>query len=60
VNLGFLTDQIADIEKAAALGFDAVELLVSAFGDPREDDLDCRVVEHGGCPARRGFWVAVR
>ena len=32
MQLGFLTDSLADIEKAARLGFDAVELNTSAFG----------------------------
>jgi sugar phosphate isomerase/epimerase len=34
MHLGFLTKTIADIEKAAQLGFDALELHVSALGNP--------------------------
>jgi sugar phosphate isomerase/epimerase len=33
VKLGFLTGDVADIEKAAALGFTGIELNVGAFGD---------------------------
>ncbi len=40
MQFGFLTDQIADIEKAARLGFDAVELNVAAFGVAGTGDLD--------------------
>jgi sugar phosphate isomerase/epimerase len=40
MKLGFLTASIADIEKAARLGFDAVELNASAFGKAGQGDLD--------------------
>ncbi len=39
MKLGFLTRTIADIEKAARFGFDAVELQANAFGDPRSRSL---------------------
>lgn len=44
MNLGYLTFELAGIEKAAALGFDAVELYVGALGDPKVGDLDADLV----------------
>ena len=40
MKLGFLTRNISDIEKAARLGFDGVELHVNAFGNPAAGALD--------------------
>ncbi len=40
MKLGFLTGNIADIEKAARLGFDAVELQATAFGSPTAGTLE--------------------
>ena len=40
MKLGFLTGNIADIEKAARLGFEAVELNASAFGRAGDGALD--------------------
>jgi sugar phosphate isomerase/epimerase len=40
MRLGFLSSEIADIEKAARLGFDGIELNASAFGDPSAGALD--------------------
>jgi sugar phosphate isomerase/epimerase len=40
VKLGFLTGNIADIEKASRLGFEAIELNSSAFGRAGEGALD--------------------
>ena len=40
MKLAFLTAKMADIEKAALLGFDGVELDVRAFGNPQEGALD--------------------
>ena len=40
MKLGFLTGSYQDIEKAANLGFKAIELHVGAFGNPEEADLD--------------------
>lgn len=40
MKLSFLTSNIADLEKAAALGFDGIELNARAFGNPAEGELD--------------------
>lgn len=40
MQLSFLTGKLTDIEKAAQMGFDGVELSTSAFGDPATGDLD--------------------
>jgi sugar phosphate isomerase/epimerase len=40
MKLGFLTNKIADIEKAARLGFSGIELHVGAFGDAAAGELD--------------------
>jgi sugar phosphate isomerase/epimerase len=40
MQFGFLTDKVDDIEKAARLGFDAVELNVGAFGRAGEAALE--------------------
>lgn len=45
MKLGFLTSSINDIEKAARLGFDSVELNVRAVGDPAEGALDAGQIE---------------
>ncbi len=45
MKLGFLTAQIADIEKAARLGFDAVELNTSAFGKAAVGALDTEAID---------------
>ena len=45
MKLGFLTSSINDIEKAARLGFDSVELNVRAVGDPTEGALDAGQIE---------------
>jgi sugar phosphate isomerase/epimerase len=45
MQLGFLTQQIDDIAKAARLGFDAVELNVRSFGNPTEQALDAERVQ---------------
>jgi sugar phosphate isomerase/epimerase len=45
VRLGFLSFDCSDIEKAARLGFDGLELSVTAFGDPRIGELDKRLVQ---------------
>lgn len=44
MQLGFLTGDIADIARAAQLGFDAVELNVRAIGDPAVEALDRQTV----------------
>lgn len=44
MKLGFLTNESADIEKAACLGFDALELNVGAFGDLTHTELDKEAV----------------
>jgi sugar phosphate isomerase/epimerase len=45
MQFGFLTNNIADFEKAARLGFDAIELNVSAFGQAGNGDLDTRKID---------------
>ncbi|MEN9937609.1 MAG: Sugar phosphate isomerase/epimerase [Chloroflexota bacterium] len=45
MHLGFLTAAIADIEKAARLGFDAVELRTDAFGRADTGALDASAIE---------------
>ena len=45
MKLSFLTTQAADIEKAARLGFDGVELDATAFGDAFTGALDMRLVD---------------
>ncbi|HEX4206408.1 MAG TPA: sugar phosphate isomerase/epimerase family protein [Ktedonobacteraceae bacterium] len=46
MKLGFLTGNISDIEKAAQLGFDAVELSADAFGNAMQGELNTeRIVE---------------
>jgi sugar phosphate isomerase/epimerase len=40
MQLGFLTENIADIEKASRLGFDSIELNTSALGKAVEAPLD--------------------
>jgi len=40
VKLGFLTSTVSDIDKAARLGFDGIELATGAFGDPAAGPLD--------------------
>lgn len=40
MHFGFLSGDIADIAKAARLGFDGIELKTEAFGDPRTGPLD--------------------
>ena len=40
MKLSFLTDTIADLEKAAQLGFDGIELNARAFGNPAEEELE--------------------
>jgi sugar phosphate isomerase/epimerase len=45
MKLGFLTDDPRDVGKATRLGFDAIELSSSAFGDPRMGPLDQLEVE---------------
>lgn len=40
MKLGFLTSTISDIETAARLGFDGVEIAANAFGDPAAGPLD--------------------
>src|SRR5260370_30966918 len=45
MNLGFLTGNARDIEKAALLGFDGVELGASAFGTPGAGELDVASIE---------------
>ncbi len=40
MKLGFLSSQIADVEKAARLGFDSIELDAAAFGDAAAGALD--------------------
>lgn len=53
MKLGYLTSELAGIEKAAALGFDAVELDVGALGDPKASELDSSVVERARADAER-------
>jgi sugar phosphate isomerase/epimerase len=48
MKLGFLTRDMADIEKAARLGFDAVELYANAFGNPATDTLDTSKIAEAG------------
>lgn len=45
MKLGFLTSQIDDIEKAARLGFDAIELQTPAFGNVGERVLDLQEIK---------------
>jgi sugar phosphate isomerase/epimerase len=45
VKLGFLTGELAAIEKAARLGFSCVELECSALGDPRTGPLDRSLID---------------
>src|SRR5260370_11458356 len=45
MNLAFLTGSARDIEKAARLGFDGVELSAGAFGTPGTGDLDAASIE---------------
>jgi sugar phosphate isomerase/epimerase len=40
MKLSFLTSTIADLEKAARLGFDGIELQATAFGNPAREELD--------------------
>ncbi len=40
MKLSFLTRSIADLEKAAQLGFDGIELQATAFGNPAVEDLN--------------------
>jgi sugar phosphate isomerase/epimerase len=40
MKLSFLTENIADLEKAAQLGFDGIELNARAFGNPAEGELE--------------------
>ena len=52
MKLGFLTNKAADLEKAARLGFDAVELAAGAMGKAAEGPLDVSAArrlaaEHG-------------
>ena len=44
IKLGFLTREVADIEKAARLGFDAIELSAGAFGKPGDGPLEVEKV----------------
>lgn len=46
MKLSFLTDNIADIEKAAQLGFDGIELNARAFGNPAEGELGRESIVH--------------
>jgi sugar phosphate isomerase/epimerase len=46
MKLGFLTGELAAIEKAARLGFSCVELECSALGDPRTGPLDPSLIDH--------------
>lgn len=48
MNLGFLTRDVADIEKAARLGFDGIELRTEAFGDAAAAPLDTGGVAAAG------------
>jgi sugar phosphate isomerase/epimerase len=45
MKLGFLTPRVADIEKAARLGFEGVELAAGAFGDAAAGDLDTAMID---------------
>lgn len=45
MQLGFLTSSVEDVEKAARLGFDAVELNIRALGDPADGALEQARVE---------------
>ncbi|MDA0321297.1 MAG: sugar phosphate isomerase/epimerase [Verrucomicrobia bacterium] len=45
MKLGFLTGSYQDIEKAANLGFRAIELHVGAFGNPETEDLDSAKID---------------
>jgi sugar phosphate isomerase/epimerase len=45
MKLGFLTDELAAIGKAAQLGFSCVELECSALGDPRTGPLDASLID---------------
>lgn len=46
MKLSFLTNNIADLEKAARLGFDGIELQATAFGNPAIQELDKGAIEH--------------
>ena len=48
MKLGFLTASAADIEKAARLGFDGIELEAPAFGDAAAGALDMDEVDAAG------------
>jgi len=45
MKLAFLTQAVADIEKAARLGFGGIELYVNAFGDPLTGSLDTVLID---------------
>src|SRR5690349_15036557 len=45
MRLGFLTNNAADVEKAARLGFGAIELQANAFGDAAQAPLDADMIE---------------
>jgi sugar phosphate isomerase/epimerase len=45
MKLGFLTSQVDDIRKAAELGFPAVELEMSALGDPKVGEIPDAAIE---------------
>jgi sugar phosphate isomerase/epimerase len=45
VKLGFLTDKVADIEKAARLGFSGLELNAGAFGNAASGALDAEKIQ---------------
>ncbi len=45
MKLGFLTDKIADIEKAARLGFRGIELNAGAFGNAASGALDAEKIK---------------
>ncbi|GHO89880.1 sugar phosphate isomerase/epimerase family protein [Dictyobacter formicarum] len=46
MKLSFLTADINDLEKAANLGFDGIELNVRAFGNPANGALDKEAIAH--------------
>jgi len=45
MKLGLLTADIGYIERAARLGFEAIELTTDALGDPARGDLDTQAIE---------------
>jgi sugar phosphate isomerase/epimerase len=58
VKLGFLTRDMADIEKAARLGFPGVELGTQAFGNAAAAPLDAdRIAEAKRLGARHGVEI---